>query len=106
VCAIDARNGDILWDNAIPAMMLTGATVANDLVFASGGEGVLRAFNVETGEDVWNTELPAGINAPLGIAGDTIVLAAASGISIAPTDGTPAPERDSTPSILAFKLGA
>jgi len=106
VCAIDARNGDILWDNAIPAMMLTGATVANDLVFASGGEGVLRAFNVETGEEAWNTELPAGINAPLGIAGDTIVLAAASGISIAPTDGTPAAERDTAPSILALKLGS
>lgn len=106
VCALDATNGDILWDVKIPAYVLTGATVANDLVFFSGMEGVLRAYNVETGEEVWNWELPAGTNAPLGIAGDTVLVAAATGINIAPTDGTPVPERETTPTIVALRLGA
>jgi outer membrane protein assembly factor BamB len=104
VCALDATNGDILWDNKIPSFVLTGATVANDVVFVSGFEGVLRAYNVESGEEIWNIELPAGTNAPLAIAGDTIVLAAAAGISVAPTNGTPAPEREPKPNIVALKL--
>jgi alcohol dehydrogenase (cytochrome c) len=52
VCAIDATNGSIIWDNKIPAFVLTGATVANDLVFVSGFEGILRAYDVSTGDEV------------------------------------------------------
>lgn len=106
ICALDAASGDILWDNKIPADAVAGATVINDLVFTSGLDGVLHAYKIDSGEEAWNWEAPAGVNAPMGVAGDTIVFAAATGINIAPTDGTPAPTRETKPSIVALKLGS
>jgi outer membrane protein assembly factor BamB len=106
IAALDAATGTILWDVKIPGLQVSGATVINDLVFTSGLDAVLHAYNIETGEEVWNWETPAGVNAPMGVAGDTIVFAAATGISVSPLDGTPAAERESTPSIVALKLGA
>ena len=106
ICALDAASGDILWDNKLPADAVAGATVINDLVFTSGLDGILHAYKIDSGEEAWNWEAPAGVNAPMGVAGDTIVFAATTGVNIAPTDGTPVPTRETKPSIVALKLGS
>lgn len=106
LAAIDAVTGEIVWDVKVPSYVIAGATVANDLVFSSGMDGILHAYDVETGTEVWTLELPAGVNAPIGIAGDTIVVAAATGVSIAPDEGNTAITRETTPSIVALRIGA
>lgn len=76
VIAIDATNGEILWDTEVPTMPIGAIVLANDLLFCSGIDGVLRAFNRETGEEVWNYQLSAGVNAPLVLVGDELIVSA------------------------------
>lgn len=104
VIAIDAANGEILWDTEMPTMPLGAIVVANDLLFCSGIDGVLRAFNRETGDEVWNYQLSAGVNAPLVLAGDELIVPA--GYPITGTDaqfpnGKPEPVNQ----MYSFQIG-
>lgn len=94
--ALDVKTGRIAWKHKFPAEATPyGATsVANDLVFATTSDGTLYAFDTEDGNDVWETSLPAGINAGLAISGDTLLAPA----------GVPA-EEGQTPQIVAYRLG-
>ncbi|MGI8485507.1 MAG: PQQ-binding-like beta-propeller repeat protein [Thermomicrobiales bacterium] len=106
-CAIDAVTGDIVWDNKVPAYVVAGATVVNDVVFSGSFDAMLRAYDLKTGKTVWEWQAPAGMNAPMGVAGDLIVFAAGAPILIAPpAHGTPAPTPTPKPSIVALKLGS
>ncbi|HWK79425.1 MAG TPA: PQQ-binding-like beta-propeller repeat protein, partial [Thermomicrobiales bacterium] len=124
LAAIDAITGDIVWDFKQNAMVVAGATVVNDLVFSGALDGYLRAHDIKTGKVVWQWEAPAGLNAPLAVAGDTIVFAAGAPIFVAtqpqetagatpaaspaatPASGTPAAARKANPQIVALKLGS
>lgn len=104
VIAIDATNGDVLWDKEVPTMPIGAMVIANDLLFLAGIDGVLRAFKREAGEEVWNYQLNAGVNAPLVIVGDELIVSA--GFPITGTDaqfpnGTP----DYTPQMYSFQIG-
>jgi glucose dehydrogenase len=74
--ALDARNGDVLWQTDVPTFFAGGATAANDLVFGAGLDGQVRAFDIATGDEVWQWQAPVGINAPLAIAGDLLLVPA------------------------------
>jgi outer membrane protein assembly factor BamB len=50
--------------------------VSNDLVFTTTFDGKLRAYSIDDGTEVWTSDLGAGTNSPLAIAGDTLVTAA------------------------------
>ena len=56
--------------------MYGAATVVNDLVFTTTFDGTLHALDTTTGDEVWSTKLPAGTNATVAVAGDTLVTAA------------------------------
>ncbi len=75
--AIDAATGTVLWQADLPTLALAGATVAGDMVFTAGMDGILRGFHASTGREVWAYRASAGINAPVAIAGDTLIVAAA-----------------------------
>src|SRR5262249_22130146 len=77
LAAIDLKNGNLKWEVPLGFMMnpqkypearnwgsinLGGAiTTAGELVFISSSmDGVLRAFDINTGKIVWETPLPAG----------------------------------------------
>ena len=60
--AIDAINGQILWDIELPGDSFGAATVVNDLVFTSVLTGEILAFDRATGEKVWSYQAPGGIN--------------------------------------------
>ena len=66
-CAIDAVTGEIVWDNKVPAFVVAGATVVNDVVFSGSFDAKLRAYDVKTGKTVWEWQAPAGLNAPMGV---------------------------------------
>jgi glucose dehydrogenase len=90
--AIDATTGEIKWDHKLPYLTLGGATVVNDLVItATYTDNLIRAFNKDTGEEVWTYKAPAGINAWPAVSNDTIVWPCGVG---------------SNPVVLALRLGA
>ena len=72
--AVDASDGSILWESALPGDSFGGATVVGDLVFTSIFGGLILAFDRESGEKVWEFQVPeGGINGWPAVAGDTIV---------------------------------
>ncbi|MFT4038563.1 MAG: PQQ-binding-like beta-propeller repeat protein, partial [Thermomicrobiales bacterium] len=74
--ALDARDGSLRWQTPVPALFVGGATVANDLVFGAGLDGLTRAFATATGKEVWQFRTGVGVNAPLAIAGDLLLIPA------------------------------
>jgi len=94
--ALDVKTGKIKWKHKFPAEATPfGATsVVNDLVFATTSDGTLYAFDKEDGNDIWETSLPAGINAGLAISDDTLI--APAGVATGPGQ---------TPQIVAYRLG-
>jgi outer membrane protein assembly factor BamB len=74
--AIDADDGSVRWEAKIDALVVGGATVANDVVFTNGLDGFLRAFHADTGVELWHREGASGYNAPPAIAGDMLFVGA------------------------------
>jgi outer membrane protein assembly factor BamB len=74
--AVDAENGDIVWDVEVDGQAFGGATVVNDLVFGSTLTGELFALDRATGETRWSTQMESGINGWPAVAGNTIVFPA------------------------------
>ena len=89
--AVDVNTGKILWNKLFNSINVGAATVVNDLVFTATYDGMIYAFNWNTGDQVWSYQAPAGINGWPAIAGDTIVWPAGVG---------------GTPSLIALRLGA
>ncbi len=102
--AIALATGKQLWATKLPqmprggyafAMPLGGATVANDLVFTVTFTGEVVALSRKTGAIVWTARLPAGANATLAIAGNTLL--AGAGLPVIKTEH---------PALVAYRLGA
>ena len=74
--ALDLATGRVKWDRRLPESAWGGVVVVNDLVFTPTFEGTLWALRTADGSVAWRTRLPAGVNAPLAVAGDTLVAAA------------------------------
>ncbi|MCA9858662.1 MAG: PQQ-binding-like beta-propeller repeat protein [Thermomicrobiales bacterium] len=107
IVAIDGVTGAVLWETGIPTMVLGGATVANDLVFTAGLDGIVRGFDIATGEEIWSWEAPLGINAPLAIAGDTLYVAPGF-VKLPSVGSTPVAESDGEPpsaQLVALRIG-
>ena len=76
IVALDVGTGEVKWERQLDQMPFGAMTVSNDLVFTTTFDGKLRAFSTEDGSEVWSSDLGAGTNSPLAIAGDTLVTAA------------------------------
>ena len=76
IVALDVGTGEIVWQTEVDQMPFGAMTVSNDLVFTTTFDGKLRAYSIDDGSEVWTSELGAGTNSPLAIAGDTLVTAA------------------------------
>ena len=76
--AADVATGRVRWKRDLPQMSLGGATVANDVVFASSFDGTTYAFDTRTGRTLWTAAARAGINSFPAVAGDTLLVGAAA----------------------------
>jgi alcohol dehydrogenase (cytochrome c) len=74
--ALSLDTGKVEWDTRVPTMALGAATVSNDLVITTLYNGVLVALNRATGAIVYRKKLPTSTNAPIAIAGNTIIVPA------------------------------
>jgi len=105
LAALDGATGDYLWKTEI-AIGVTGSgpTIANDLIFLGSLDGIVRAFSIVDGQQVWSVETSAGINAPLAIAGDLLIVPAGSFI-VSSSDRSPELPGANL-GLVAFRLGA
>jgi alcohol dehydrogenase (cytochrome c) len=74
--ALNLTTGKVEWDTKVPQMPLGAATVSNDLVFTTLYNGVLIALNCHTGTIIYRRRLPTSTNAPIAIAGNTVLIPA------------------------------
>lgn len=93
--ALDVKTGAVKWKHEFPTATAFGfTTVVNDLVFATTSDGKVHAFDTSSGRIAWQATLPAGTNAGVAIAGDTVIAPA----GLATAEGQ-------TPQIVAYRLG-
>jgi len=93
--ALDVATGAVEWKHFFANGPVYGSTtVTNDLVFATTFDGKVHGFDTKSGRIAWQEELPAGTNAGVTVAGDTLIAPA----------GLPAAEGQ-TPQIVAYRLG-
>ncbi len=60
--AFDLNTGKLRWESAVGKTISMGGAISTGggLVFAGASlEPYLRAYNTETGEEIWKSELPA-----------------------------------------------
>jgi outer membrane protein assembly factor BamB len=93
--ALNVADGSVQWKHDFAQPAYGAATISNDLVFTTTFDGKVTALNRDSGQVVWEKQLPAGTNAPIAIVGDTLLTAA----SFPQSAGQ-------KPVIIAFRLGA
>ena len=76
--ALSLGTGKVEWDTKVSELPLGAATVSNDLVFTTLYDGELIAMNRHTGAIVYRSKLPTSTNAPIAVAGDTVIIPAGS----------------------------
>jgi alcohol dehydrogenase (cytochrome c) len=89
--ALSLATGKVEWDTKVPDLPVGAATVSNDLVFTTLYHGVLIALNRSTGAIVFRRQLPTSANAPIAIAGNTVIVPA-GGPATAKANGTTNPQ--------------
>lgn len=103
--ALDGATGDFLWDVEIPIGVTgSGPTVSNDLLFLGSLDGVIRAFSIADGSQVWSLRASAGINAPFAVVNDTVIVPAGS--FIVKSVDQPEPLPGLKLGLVALRLGA
>jgi alcohol dehydrogenase (cytochrome c) len=91
--ALNLATGKVEWNTTVKSVPLGATTVSNNLILTSLVNGHLLALNRSTGKIVKNVTLPMASNAPLAIAGNTIIV----------EDGGPQ-TKNPVPQIVAYRV--
>lgn len=103
--AINGSNGQIIWDVTLPTGIAgPGPTIAGDLLFTGSLDGIVRAFSLADGTQVWSAQTAAGLNAPFAVAGDQLFVP--TGTFITPSVDSPETVPNYYPALIAFQIGA
>jgi glucose dehydrogenase len=92
--ALDLRNGTVKWDHRFAHSPYGAATVVNDVVLTTTVDGTVWGLSTATGRVRWKARLPASTNAPVAVAGDTLLTAGSFPLG-----------RREQPQIVAYRLG-
>jgi alcohol dehydrogenase (cytochrome c) len=74
--ALNLATGKVEWDTKVSSLPLGAVTVSNDLIFSTLFDGELIALNRATGAIVYTHRLPTSTNAPIVVAGNTVIVPA------------------------------
>lgn len=85
--ALSLATGKVEWSTKVPTLPLGAVTVSNDLVFTTLYNGVLLALDRSTGAITARVQLPTSTNAPIAIAGNSVIIPAGA----PPTSASGAP---------------
>ncbi|MGO9976248.1 MAG: PQQ-binding-like beta-propeller repeat protein [Solirubrobacteraceae bacterium] len=91
--ALNLATGKVKWDTKVPQLPLGAATVSNNLVLTTLYNGLLIALNRITGAIVYQHQLPTSTNAPIAIAGNTVIV---------PAGGPTTSSRRGDPQVMAL----
>lgn len=78
VTALDAITGKILWTSTQDAPAASPVAIANDLVLHAGLDGVLHAYALATGDELWHADLGASVSGGIAVGDGVVVLGAAT----------------------------
>jgi alcohol dehydrogenase (cytochrome c) len=87
--ALNVATGKVEWDTKVSSLPCGAATVSNDLVFTTLVNGELLALNRSTGAIALQRKLPTTTNAPIAIAGNTVLVPAGGPGTAAKGGGKP-----------------
>jgi alcohol dehydrogenase (cytochrome c) len=102
--ALNLATGAVEWDTKLPEMALGAATVSNDLVFSTLYGGELIALNRATGAIVYRHQLPTTTNAPLVVAGNTVIVSAGGPLTGKLVNGKAEVTGGGKPQIVAYTV--
>ena len=74
--ALNLTTGKVQWDRKVTSLPVGAATVSDDLLFTTLFGGTLLAIDRDTGKIVYTRKLPTTTNAPIAIAGRTVIVPA------------------------------
>lgn len=78
VSGLDAATGDVLWTVTEAAPAASPAAISVDVVFHAGIDGVLHAFALADGSELWNVDLGSSVSGGIAVADGVVVLGAAT----------------------------
>jgi outer membrane protein assembly factor BamB len=93
--ALNLTTGKVQWDTKVKSLPVGAATVSNDLLFTTLYDGTVLAIDRDTGKIAFSRKLPTTTNAPIAIAGRTVILPA----------GDVGKRRRVNPQVVAYTLG-
>ena len=79
IVAVDANDGDVLWQFQSQTIVAEGVTLAGNTLVAGTQAGEIYGLDAETGEIVWNLSLGFGVSAVTVAPGNTLLAASADG---------------------------
>ncbi|HET6335706.1 MAG TPA: PQQ-binding-like beta-propeller repeat protein [Polyangiales bacterium] len=82
VVAVSAIDGSVRWKRDFETPVMGGMTVVNDLLFTATLAGEIYALNRADGSIAWQGQAPLGINAPITVSGDQVLVAAGLGLGV------------------------
>jgi glucose dehydrogenase len=92
--ALSLATGKVEWDIKVPSLPVGAVAVSNDLVLTTVFAGRMIAIDRRTGRIAYERKLPTTVNAPLAIAGRTVIIPA----------GGPGKGRSLAPQVVAYTL--
>jgi alcohol dehydrogenase (cytochrome c) len=92
--ALNLTTGKVKWDVKVSSLPVGAATVSNDLLFTTLFDGTVLAIDRDTGKIVYRRRLPTTTNAPIAIAGRTVIIPA----------GDAGKRRRVDPQVVAYSL--
>jgi len=93
--ALNLTTGKVQWDRKVKSLPVGAATVSNDLLVTTLLGGTLLAIDRDTGKIAYERKLPTTTNAPIAIAGGTVIVPA----------GDAGKRRSVDPQVVAYKIG-
>ena len=104
--ALNLATGQIEWDTKVSDLPVGAATISNDLVFTTLFHGVLIALNRTTGAIVYREKLPTSANAPIAIAGNTVIVPAGGPTTSSGGENplAPASAGEGNPQVVAYTV--
>ena len=77
--ALDAETGELVWQGDVKGEIITPPAIDEGILVVNSASGILKAFNAETGEELWKAQqdVPAltlrGISAPVIASGGVLI---------------------------------
>jgi outer membrane protein assembly factor BamB len=79
VCALNPKNGEVLWRTRTKARFVAGPAVAGDQVLLGTLDGEVYAFRRADGKEQWHVPASSEVLAPPAASGNTIVVKSSDG---------------------------